>query len=72
MRILNDDTVADFLKSKNPEPPAQSVNQLQVHLDYACGCKITVDKNSSLFPCESHKDWANENRDNVTLHKVLH
>lgn len=74
MRILNDETVLEFLDLQNNRvTPKMSTMQLQAHLDFPCGCKITQDnKGNSLFPCETHAKWARINADNKTLHSVLH
>ncbi len=72
MRILNDIPVIDFLDAQNKAMPTFSIQQIQIHIDYKCGCKITQDrKGNSLFPCSTHNNWAQINRDNKTLHKVI-
>lgn len=74
MRIIDDEKVIDFLQSKNNnEIPKFSVQQIQGHIDYKCGCKITQDKmGNSLFPCNNHYNWASEHRDMKILHKNVH
>ena len=66
MKIINDETVLNFLDTENNnKPPKMSLKQIQVHLDFNCGCKITQDKlGNSLFPCKLHENFANENRNN--------
>jgi hypothetical protein len=73
MKILNLDTVFDFLDSENVGVVSFENAQLQIHLNYGCTCKITQDKKGdSLFPCSKHKQWANDKRDMKTLHTTTH
>lgn len=72
MRILNTTIVCDFLDQENGGCHNVINYATQIIITHKCGCKITVDKNESLFPCSKHNEWAQSKRDNITLHKVLH
>jgi hypothetical protein len=74
MKIINDKHIIDCLDSFNDNVhPKFSLKQLQIHIDYVCGCKITQDnKGNSLFPYDSHDNYFNYLRNGKILHKVLH
>lgn len=67
MLIVKDKIVLDFLDSENSgKAPSITLKQVQIHLDYLCGCKITQDKHgNSLIPCNDHKNWAENLRGDV-------
>lgn len=67
MKILKDDELLDFLERENESETGKlmpsrknvdvefSVKQIQIHIDYGCGCKITQDKKFNwLTPCKKH------------------
>lgn len=75
MRILNYTFILDFLESANHfVMPKFKTENVQVQIEYECGCKVTEDKTAgSLFPCPAHYEWADSHRaEGVTLHKTLH
>lgn len=73
MKILNDKFIIDFLdKENNNKQPEFSTKQLQIHIDYQCGCKVTQDKKgNSIFPCTKHEQYIQSLRNNEILHKVI-
>jgi hypothetical protein len=69
MKILDDEKVLNVFEDKTPR---FSLCQIQIHIDYSCGCKIAQDdKGSWLFPCKNHRDMFEKMRDNKTIHKTM-
>lgn len=73
MLILNDNKILEFLDSENKNiPPTFKTEQIQVHLDFMCGCKITQDRKGNWWhPCPSHGMKAWEFRKEGFIHKHL-
>jgi hypothetical protein len=85
MKILNSEIVNDFLIDENLSekgivlPDGRKTNvkfstqQLQGHIDFRCGCKITQDKLGEwLFPCNKHNSKAYEFIKEGHIHKHLY
>ena len=75
MKILQDKPIIDFLEKENNQKIKATISkqQLEIHIDFKCGCKITQDnKGNSLFPCDKHLNYFNTLRNNIILHKILH
>lgn len=74
MKIINDASVLGYIAHQNNNMiPSFSIQQVQVHIDFYCGCKITQDSHgNSLFPCNQHMTWAKEHANNKILHKNCH
>jgi len=73
MKILQDEPVLDFLDSENDnQKPEFSLKQLQAHIDFKCGCKITQDnKGNCIYPCVKHNSHFEALRDDIILHHSI-
>lgn len=73
MKIINDDFVLALLdKVNNDETPKISTQQLQIHIDYKCSCKVTQDKHgNSLHPCKEHYKLFSPLQNGEILHKYI-
>ena len=59
-KIINDEILLDFFKKEDLTPEI-SVHQLQIHIDYPCGCKVTQDNGGRWFlNCDKHVLLNNE------------
>ena len=55
-KIIDDEKVIDTLAADGGA--VVTTQNLQVHIDHPCGCKITQDKMGSwLFPCQKDKSF---------------